>query len=255
MRQCLTVLAFLVHPAPAPAHHSMLLYDTQRLEHIEGTISKAFFGRPHSRFEVTVVIEGQTQHWTMIAQDPEDARRFGYFEELGRLAVGTTVEIAGWPHRNKPNELLGHWLRSQDSGYVELIPESGYARPPLYAAMDRAVVDKRVLDVVVADVADEATAARIARWVRNDHPIARAGAEVQRERARLIAVTTGDERDYVGMPGYLACQAEIRPGIELPSMAIDQWPSTIQQRFVPWVSTYNRVLAKHWELTLSSCGN
>lgn len=249
------MFAIVLFPIPVKAHHSMLLYDSGRLERIEGTISNVFFGRPHSRYEIVVDSGGESQMWVMIAQDPEDARRFGYYDELATIEVGATVEIEGWPHRNKPRELLGHWVRSDVVGHVELIPRSGYARPPLYAAMDRAVIDKRVLALVVADRAGEDNAATLERWILSDHPIARAGAEVQQDRARLVAMVSGGERDFVGMPRYLACQTAIRPSIEISPGALSGWTEVARQKFEGWVSTYNRVLAKHWELTLSSCGN
>lgn len=236
------------------AHHSMLLYDAQRLVTISGELTDVYFGNPHSRITVSVVGDAGVEEWVVVAQDPADAERFGYYEALAGLQVGQRFSFIGWPHRRNDGEMLGHLMLDGDDREIELIPRSGYVRPPLYAAMDRAATDPRLQSMVEDTDPDLPLPERLRRWIWSGDPVSRAAAEVQWQRARLIGIGTVENAEFPGVPEYLRCQADAGFSEMLSRTEFERIPANEQQIAFEFIQVYNRVLAKYWELHRTSCG-
>ena len=118
------MVALLLTLAPmapiARAHHSSLLYDNDTLLTLTGEISAAKFGFPHSRYKIKVKDGNQSIEWLMTAQDVDDAKRFGYHDQLKALKVGDKITFVGWPHKHNRNEILGHKMFIQTANKSSL---------------------------------------------------------------------------------------------------------------------------------------
>ena len=99
-------------PTLAPGHHSVLHYDGKREVTISGVVTKARFGYPHSIYRIEVAgDDGSKEEWVLSTEDPRDARRLGFEEEIKNLKPGDQITVVGWPHQFIERELRGHQLR------------------------------------------------------------------------------------------------------------------------------------------------
>lgn len=112
-------LLALILLTPAEAHHSVLNYDGKVEVKITGTVTSARFGYPHSIYRIDVENEdGDTEKWTLSTEDPRDAERLGFADELRNLKRGDTITVVGWPDKFKARTLRGHQLHYADGTVV-----------------------------------------------------------------------------------------------------------------------------------------
>ena len=244
------------HSPLLQAHHSSNLYQLNQLKSLRGVITDAYFGRPHSRYQIEITNRDDSREvWTVIVQDPEDAERFGYYDQVDSIAEGDEMTFIGWPHSRNQREILAH-IGYIDGSQIELVPPGGYVRHAMYLAMDSRARDARVLDRVspVDDNLDRIE--RLYQWARQDDPIDRAAAQEYLGQARLIGVDEAGEVSYLGAPAYLMCQAdsdhaEIFQAEQLVAAAQSQ---ADMNNLIQFIQVHNRVLSKYWELEWNSCG-
>lgn len=257
LKLCFLLLLLTSASTPVTAHHSIQLYDKATLVTIEGTITKAKFGFPHSRYYIEIEDsddKNKTLEWLMTAQDPKDAKRFGYFNELEALKVGDRINVVGWPHKNNEREVLGQRMTHKEGKTLELVPLSGYVRSTLYASMDAAVLDPNVLKYVSLDNLSLSETQKVFQWSQKDNPVARAAAEYQLKRAQLIGFSADGFIDFPGMPTHLACQTEEGNSTVIFDKKLRDISDQEMRKVIQFLQIYNRVLAKHWELSRTSCG-
>ncbi len=69
------------------------------------------FAFPHSVYRIDVTNEaGETEKWVLSTEDPRDAERLGFADELRAIKVGDPITVVGWPDRHKEREIRGHQL-------------------------------------------------------------------------------------------------------------------------------------------------
>jgi hypothetical protein len=135
------VLLTATYAIPASAHHSVLHYDGKRTVTITGIVTKARFGYPHSIYRIEVTDpDGSKEEWVLSTEDPRDAKRLGFDEEIKNLKPGDEITVVGWPHQYIERELRGHQLRYPD-GRVVMMRTGNYIWPRDLLRLDKFVMN------------------------------------------------------------------------------------------------------------------
>ena len=243
------------HPVPVSAHHSVLHYDGKKVVTISGVVKKARFGYPHSIYRIEVTDEdGTKEEWVLSTEDPRDAKRLGFEEEIKNLKPGDEITVVGWPHQFIERELRGHQLHYPD-GRVVMMRTGNYIWPKDLLRLDKFVMNPqnipKHLDEVDASLPDEK---QLTLWIAEDDHIARAAYEVSQDRPRLIGITADGATSFPGVDELLSCHTT-REDFTF-SVAVEQLDndlSTIIADNGEYISEYNRVLSRWWEQERTSC--
>jgi len=106
MRKAGLLVWLMVMSGAALAHHSVLNYDGKTEIKISGVVTAARFGFPHSVYKIDVTNEdGTVEAWVLSTEDPRDAERLGFAEEIRALKPGDPITVVGWPDRFKKREI------------------------------------------------------------------------------------------------------------------------------------------------------
>ncbi len=251
----ISVVLICVHAAPAAAHHSVLHYDGKKVVTISGVVKKARFGYPHSIYRIEVTDEdGTKEEWVLSTEDPRDAKRLGFDEEIKNLKPGNEITVVGWPHQFIERELRGHQLHYPD-GRVVMMRTGNYIWPKDLLRLDKFVMNPqnipKHLEEVDASLPDEK---QLTLWIAEDDHIARAAYEVSQDRPRLIGITADGATTFPGVDELLSCHTT-REDFTF-SVAVEQLDndlSTIIADNGEYISEFNRVLSRWWEQERTSC--
>jgi hypothetical protein len=251
----ISVVLICVYATPATAHHSVLHYDGKKVVTISGVVTKARFGYPHSIYRIEVTAEdGSKEEWVLSTEDPRDAKRLGFDEEIKNLKPGDEITVVGWPHQYIERELRGHQLHYPD-GHVVMMRTGNYIWPKDLLRLDKFVMNPQNIPEYLDDVdANLPDVEQLTLWIAEDDHIARAAYEVSRDRPRLIGITADGMTEFPGVDELLSCHTT-RDGFTF-SVAVDQLDddlSTIIADNGEYISEYNRVLSRWWEQERSSC--
>ena len=130
-----------IYGVPGLAHHSVLHYDGKKVVTISGVVKKARFGYPHSIYRIEVTAEdGSKEEWVLSTEDPRDAKRLGFNEEIKNLKAGDEITVVGWPHQYIERELRGHQLHYPD-GRVVMMRTGNYIWPKDILRLDKFVMN------------------------------------------------------------------------------------------------------------------
>lgn len=239
----------------ASAHHSVLHYDGKKVVTISGVVKKARFGYPHSIYRIEVTGEdGSTEEWVLSTEDPRDAKRLGFDEEIKNLKPGDEITVVGWPHQYIERELRGHQLHYPD-GRVVIMRTGNYIWPKDILRLDKFVMNPqnipKYLDEVDPTLPD---AQQLALWIAEDDHIARAAYEVSQDRPRLIGIAANGSTEFPGVDELLSCHTT-REGFTF-SVTMNNLDDTTSKALADgaeYISEYNRVLSRWWEQERSSC--
>jgi hypothetical protein len=251
----ISVVLICVYATPATAHHSVLHYDGKKVVTISGVVTKARFGYPHSIYRIEVTAEdGSKEEWVLSTEDPRDAKRLGFDEEIKNLKPGDEITVVGWPHQYIERELRGHQLHYPD-GHVVMMRTGNYIWPKDLLRLDKFVMNPQNIPEYLDDVdANLPDVEQLTLWIAEDDHIARAAYEVSQDRPRLIGITADGMTEFPGVDELLSCHTT-RDGFTF-SVAVDQLDddlSTIIADNGEYISEYNRVLSRWWEQERSSC--
>jgi hypothetical protein len=248
-------LLMVSYAMPASAHHSVLHYDGKKVVTISGVVKKARFGYPHSIYRIEVTSEdGSKEEWVLSTEDPRDAKRLGFEEEIKNLRAGDEITVVGWPHQFIERELRGHQLHYPD-GRVVMMRTGNYIWPKDLLRLDKFVMNPQnipeFLDDVDATLPDEE---QLTLWIAEADHVARAAYEVSQDRPRLIGLTAEGATDFPGVDELLSCHTT-REDFTF-SVAIGQLDNDIGTIIADngeYISEYNRVLSRWWEQERTSC--
>jgi len=248
-------ILFCILATKVSAHHSVLLYDGKKEVTISGNVTKARYGFPHSIYRIEVTADdGSKEEWVLSTEDPRDAKRLGFAEEIKNLKAGDEITVVGWPHQFIERELRGHQLRYPD-GRVVMMRTGNYIWPKDILRLDRFVMNPQNITEFIDDIdATLPDAEQLTLWIAEDDHIARVAYEVSQDRPRLIGITTDGSTDFPGVDELLYCHTT-RDGFTF-SLTIDQLDentSTIIAVNGEYISEYNRVLSRWWEQERTSC--
>lgn len=239
----------------ALAHHSVLHYDGKKEVTISGVVTKARYGYPHSIYRIEVTAEdGSTEEWVLSTEDPRDAKRLGFDEEIKNLKAGDEITVVGWPHQFIERELRGHELHYPD-GRVVMMRTGNYIWPKDILRLDRFVMNPQNITEFIDDIdATLPAAEQLTLWIAEDDHIARVAYEVSQDRPRLIGITMDGSTEFPGVDELLYCHTT-RDGFtfSLVMDQLDEDTGAIIADSGEYISEYNRVLSRWWEQERSSC--
>jgi len=241
--------------APVTAHHSVLHYDGKKIVTISGVITKARFGNPHSIYRIEVTADdGSKEEWVLSTEDPRDARRLGFEEEIKNLKAGDEITVVGWPHQFIERELRGHQLHYPD-GRVVMMRTGNYIWPRDILRLDKFVMNPQNIPQYLNDIdANLPDAEQLALWIDEDDHVARAAYEVSQDRPRLIGIVANGATDFPGVEDLLGCHTT-RDGFTFTVAPAELGGETgeIIANNSEYISEYNRVLSRWWEQERTSC--
>ena len=98
--------------APALAHHSVALYDTDNLATVKGVVTKIEWTSPHVFVYFAVEENGESVDWSMELDPPVLLRRYGWSKET--VNVGDTITCTGAPARSGAKTMRGAIVELKD---------------------------------------------------------------------------------------------------------------------------------------------
>jgi len=251
----LAACCLLLIGAQAESHHSVLNYDGKTEITISGTVTKARFGFPHSVYRIDVTgDDGNVEEWVLSTEDPRDAERLGFADEIRAIRAGDTITVTGWPHKFNEREIRGHKLHYPD-GRVVMMRRGNYIWPKDILRLDRLVQHPDEIDASVSPGDPSSpTAERVIAWIAEGDHVARAAREVGLDRARLIGIRGNDGVEFAGVDELLACHTNREDfTITVDPSELDETGRRALQSGAEWISEYNRVLSRWWEQERASC--
>lgn len=237
------------------AHHSVLNYDGKREVTVTGTVTSARFGYPHSIYKIDVVKEdGSVEKWVLSTEDPRDAARLGFADELKAIKVGDPITVVGWPDKYKKNEIRGHQLHYPD-GSVVMMRRGNYIWPKDILKMDRMALNPETIPAEFVSTDQSLSAAgQVIAWIEEDDHLTRIAREYADGRARLIGLQHGGVAEYPGVDELLQCHTR-RKEFTMP-IAVDELSDGERATINDggnYIAEYNRVLSRWWEQEKESC--
>jgi hypothetical protein len=236
-------------------HHSVLNYDGKVTVTISGTVTAARFGYPHSIYRINVTNDdGEIEKWVLSTEDPRDAERLGFADELKAIKKGDPITVVGWPDKFKARNIRGHQLHYAD-GTVVMMRRGNYIWPKDLLRLDKFVMNPQNIDQFLNEIdASLPVAQQVVLWIDEDDHIARAAFEVSRDRAKLIGLRQDGAVEFPGVGELLKCHTE-RAGftatISVDDLAVDQQESL--EDGDDYISDYNAALSRWWEQERMSC--
>ena len=257
-RTILTMTAAVLLLATAAnvfAHHSVLNYDGKREVTVTGTVTSARFGFPHSIYRIDVVAEdGTIEKWVLSTEDPRDAERLGFADELKAIRTGDPITVVGWPDKYKKNEIRGHELHYPD-GTVVMMRRGNYIWPKDILKMDKMALNPETIPPGFASTDPSLPSSeKVIAWIREGDHLTRIAREYADGQARLIALQTGGAAEYPGVDELLECHTK-RDDFVMP-VALDALGAADRAAIdggAQYISEYNRVLSRWWEQEHESC--
>ena len=252
----LTTLAALFLPAGALlAHHSVLNYDGKTEVTVAGTVTSARFSFPHSIYRIDVETEsGEIEKWVLSTEDPRDAERLGFADELKSIKVGDPITVIGWPDKYKKNTIRGHELHYPD-GTVVMMRRGNYIWPRDILKMDKMALNPSTIPANFASTNPSLSSAeKVIAWIEEDDHLTRIAREYADGQSRLIGLQKGGVAEYPGIGELLECHAqrdEFTMPVDLDSLNATQRTSIEDNG--DYSSEYNRVLSRWWEQEHESC--
>jgi hypothetical protein len=247
-KKLITIITAVFLAPVAGAHHSVLNYDGKVEVTITGTVTSARFGYPHSIYRIDVVNEdGETEKWILSTEDPRDAERLGFADELRNLDRGDTITVVGWPDKFRARTLRGHQLHYPD-GTVVMMRRGNYIWPRDILRMDKMALNPETIpaDFPHTDPSLSATD-QVIGWIDEDDHLTRIAREFADGRAMLIGLESGGTAEFPGVDELLRCHTE------RPDFAMTVPRDRIDSNGTDYVTEYNRVLSRWWEQEQESC--
>ena len=106
----LCVAGALAIVAPALAHHSVGLYDTEHLTTVKGVVTRIEWTSPHV-FVYFTADDGKAE-WSMELDPPVLLRRYGWSKEL--VNIGDAISCTGAPARSGAKAMRGAIVEFKD---------------------------------------------------------------------------------------------------------------------------------------------
>ena len=239
----------------ASAHHSVLNYDGKIEIKISGVVTAARFGFPHSVYRIDVTNEaGETEEWVLSTEDPRDAERLEFADEIRAIKVGDPITVVGWPDKFKKREIRGHQLHYPD-GSIVMMRRGNYIWPKDILRLDRFVMKPETIEGQVQDIdASLPDLQQLILWMEEGDHIARAAYEVIQQRPRLIGIESGSGVEFAGVGELLECHTQRDDFIMI--IGADGLSASHKEQLdagAEYISEFNRVLSRWWEQERSSC--
>ena len=99
LKHILPALALAALAAPALPHHGWSEYDSSQTLTLTGKIIESGYEHPHGHIK----LQTSAKTWNAVLAPPTRMENRGL--PRGEIAKGRTVTVAGYAHRDKPEEL------------------------------------------------------------------------------------------------------------------------------------------------------
>jgi len=99
MKRTLLMLAAIMLPLSATAHHGWSEYDASKPLTVTGAIKASGYEHPHGH----ISLEAPGKTWQVILAPPSRMERRGLAKDA--LKPGTQVTVTGYANRSKPEEM------------------------------------------------------------------------------------------------------------------------------------------------------
>ena len=256
MSKCLRcALLLAAWPVAASAHHNPVVYDGKRTVSITGVVTYARFGYPHSRYTIEVRgDDGETESWTLMTEDPRDARMLGFDDELRALREGDTITAVGWPNKLRPREIRGHQLR-YDDGRVVMMRRGNYIWTDELRRVWRLRDGQIGFPENMAGIgAEAAPAARVVAWIEEGQPVARVAREIVNGSAGLVGIDRGDGYEFPGVREPFDCHTEREDfRIVIDARSLSPPERAALEQGSDYIAKYNDLMATYWEYDIGNC--
>lgn len=97
-------LPLLALPSLARAHHGWGSYAADQPSTLVGTVERVSFENPHA----VLILRTAEKVWEVVLAPP--FRMVSRGLEESRIRPGDTVEVMGYPHRTRADELRAEWI-------------------------------------------------------------------------------------------------------------------------------------------------
>jgi len=251
-----TLAVLLLLPAAnLTAHHSVLNYDGKREVTVSGIVTSARFSFPHSIYKIDVKTDaGATEKWVLSTEDPRDAERLGFADELKSIKVGDPITVVGWPDKFKKNEIRGHELHYPD-GTVVMMRRGNYIWPKDMLAMDKMALQPSNIPAGFPSTDQSLPAAdQVIAWIGEDDRLTRMAREYADGHSRLIRLQSGNNIEVPGIGELLECHTT-RDGFTM-TIALDNLSAAQRSALddgSDYINSYNSLLSRWWEQEHESC--
>jgi len=240
---------------PTQAHHNPVIYDGKQEVKISGVVKSARFGFPHSRYLIDVENrDGEIERWTVMAEDPGDAREMGFDDALKRIKAGDEMTIIGWPHRYKAREIRGYQLHFAD-GTAVTMRTGNYIWTADLLRIWHLRIGRVDFDPAIQVVNQELPAAdRLIAFIEEDDTVSRIAFEINQESAQLFGLVRDGVVEFPGVEELMECHID-RDGF---TTTIDLAAVSDEQRLKinagqEYLSKFNGRLSLYWEQDIESC--
>lgn len=98
---------------PAAAHHGWGAYDAGSPQTLTGTVERVQPEGPHAAIRLRAA-GGGGKTWEVVLAPPSRMRNRGLPADT--LRPGDTVELRGYPHRTREDEIRAEWIRGPAPG-------------------------------------------------------------------------------------------------------------------------------------------
>ena len=251
---CATAFAIFL-TVPTLAHHNPVIYDGKQEVKIVGVVKSARFGFPHSRYLIDVENQdGDMERWTVMAEDPGDARELGFDDALKRIKAGDVVTFIGWPHRYKAREIRGHQIHFED-GTAVTMRTGNYIWTKELLRIWYLRIGREEFDPSIQTVSTKlSTADRLIVFIEEDELIPRIAYEITQNSAQLFGLIRNGAMEFPGVEELMECHID-RDGF---TTTIDLGAVTDEQRQKidngqEYLSRFNGQLSLYWEQDIESC--
>jgi hypothetical protein len=110
--RALAACVFIALAAPALAHHSIALYDTDNLTTVKGVVTMVEWASPHVFVYFAAEENGESVNWSMELDPPVLLRRYGWSKDT--VNVGDTITCTGAPARSGAKTMRGAIVELKD---------------------------------------------------------------------------------------------------------------------------------------------
>lgn len=248
-------ILLLALPLLVIAHHNPIAYDGKIEVKISGIVTSAYFGNPHSRYQIDVTNEnGEVEKWLLMTEDPKDARNLGFEDEIKNIKKGDPITVVGWPHRSKKREIRGHQLHYPD-GTVVMMRRGNYIWRGSMRRIYRMVSGKDDIDTAIKVNPPTLTSAeRVISWIDENYMVPRIAFEVKNKTAQLIGLSHQGKVEFPGITELFECHTKQEGFTDV--INVDELPEAQRQKIEDnndFIRKYNATMARYWEQDIESC--
>lgn len=230
-------------------------YDGKKEVKLTGTVVAARFGFPHSRYVIEVKNEkGEVDRWTLMTEDPKDAEKLGFADEIRAIKKGDPITVVGWPNRFKEKEIRGHQLHYPD-GKIVMMRRGNYIWNKDLRRIRKVRLGTETLpDTIKALSTSLSPEEKILAMVEEGEMVDRIAFEIINNTAKLYGFDDFEGLLFPGVGELVSCHTQREDFIEI--LNFDNMSEKMAEKVYGnqgFIRNYNALLSRYWETDIESC--